>query len=834
MNLDRCLLFSWIEEDNIQKAYFRVRPLLTSEGDVRAEAAELWPGEGCLRIVPDRNELHSFKSRMRSLGCWCVVDLRGLPADAGKIRTNKNFNPAKGEVNQYILYSDTVKELPAHSFYQIVDGAAADVAAACAQAVTPCFYLREGDTLYGPLRKDAPGVPQPAEEAAGTLFELPCPDGTTRLILCMEDAPAPALRQPVQRVNPAPAKQAAAEPAPVIAPAREETPVPSVNAEAAPADEPAPASAAAEAPAPESAPAVPAEDAPIRELPAVEEAATAPVQNAEPDASAAEPVQPAAEEPVPPTEVTPAASEVLPIGQKLNILDASKGHDETIQALDKPVSSGANLLHSRESRPMQPQPLNQGKAAPQGGTRLVPTPLRTSTPQPKNRLQELATGHFIGSHGAYEPPTGALPRHTRMQDVENPVEAACASLRHAWHQTDAHPQLIDFILSLDGFRAKLENRLCQSSGTTLLQKVLRDRLQDLEAERLTALCELDRARRDTDAYKDELLTALRTRIEKETRQLQETCAASGARAEALRSEVNALQAQRDALIARVEQLQQDALPAEAARLLADAQMLSPTMGTPLRLAPVAGEAADAETLISRLTAVCAASGLNISRNQAIALLVLLALCPRIGVVSPAVAPVATLSRNIAAAFGWTPGFAHQYSQEQRPLVAARPEGSTPAVLMTGLQNYSPIAGVSKVLLNRNVPGMIRNAAYDADQWPVMVLPSLPFVDELPAGDVTPISAASLAALLETNAADDKSIRTALDPVLRAAAPLSGAARRSMFRFVSVCAGLMDGGFASAADWAILLWVLPSVDRAGRHYAAVKATLDEYPMSQAAL
>ena len=829
MNLDRCLLFSWIEEDNIQKAYFRVRPLLTMEGDVRAEAGELWPGEGCLRIVPDRNELHSFKGRMRSLGCWCVVDLRGLPADAGKIRTNKNFNPAKGEVNQYILYSDTVKELPEHSFYQIVDGTAAGFADACEQAITPRFYIREGDTLYGPVRKEAPEAPKPAEEAAGTLFELPCPDGTSRLILCMEDAPAPAQRQPVQRTNPAPVKPADEPPAEAAVNASAPA-TPADKADAAPAAETAAADETAAQEIPAEQDQQPVEETPPAEPEKNAEAlAEAPAQPAEKTAAPAEEKSAA-----PAEEKASAEPEALPIGQKLNILDASKGHDETIQELDKPVSSGANLLHVRENRPLQAQPLPQARTAPQGGTRLVPTPLRTSTPQPKNRLQELATGHFIGSHGAYEPPTGALPRHTRMQDVENPVEAACASLRHAWHQTEAHTQLIDCILSLDGFRTKLENRLCQSSGMTLLQKVLRDRLQDLEAERLTALCELDRARRDTDAYKDELTNALRSRLEKENRQLQETCTASAARAEALRSEVNALQAQRDALVARVEQLQQDFLPAEAARLLADAQMLSPSMGTPLRMAPVAGTAADPEELIARLSAVCTAAGLEISRNQAIAMLVLLALSPRIGVVSHTVAPAATLCRNIAAAFGWTPGFAHQYSQEQRPLVASRPEGSTPAVLMTSLQNYSAISGVSKILLNRNIPGMIRNAAYDADQWPVVMLPTLPFVDELPATDAAPVSAASLTALLQNGAAETGSIRTALEPVLRAATPLSGAARRAMFRFVSVCAGLMDGGFASAADWAILLWVIPGVDRAGRNYAAVKAALDEYPMSQAAL
>ena len=122
MNLDRCLLFSWIEEDNIQKAYFRVRPLLTNEGDVRAEAEELWPAEGCLRIVPDRNEQHTFKSRMRSLGSYCVVDLRGLPADTGKIRTNKNFRPEKGEMNQYNDFGDSKLAVESFDGVKLEDG----------------------------------------------------------------------------------------------------------------------------------------------------------------------------------------------------------------------------------------------------------------------------------------------------------------------------------------------------------------------------------------------------------------------------------------------------------------------------------------------------------------------------------------------------------------------------------------------------------------------------------------------------------------------------------------------------------------------------------------
>lgn len=795
MNLDRCLLFSWIEEDNIQKAYFRVRPLLTSEGDVRAEAEELWPAEGCLRIVPDRNEQHTFKTRMRSLGSYCVVDLRGLAADTGKIRTNKNFRPEKGEMNQYILYSDTVHELPPHSFYQIVDGTAEGFAQACEQAVTPRFFIREGDTLYGPVNRQAPAKPDPAAEAAGTLFELPCPDGQSRMILCMEDAPAP---------QPAPAP--AAKPAKAAAPKEESAEQPSAPAEEkeASAEEAAEKKPDAEKPD--------AEEAPAAQTPA-------PAADREPDAPAPE---------------APAADAPLPIGKRLDILDQSKDFEETLQRLDKPVSKDANLLNQRPSKPLRPlPPPAAAKPGELSGTHLVRSPLRTSTPQPKNRVQEFVTNQMV--IGQYEPPTGNLPAGTAMRSVENPVEAACSSLRQAWHATDAHEQLVDCILSLDGFRAKLEPRLIQGSGVTLLQKVLRDRLQDLEAERLTALCELDRAHRDVDAYKDELLGGLKHRIAREAGQLQSDRDECAKHVDSLKNEINALSAQRDALLARVEELQQNTIPAAVAKLIADAQMLAPMSGAALRMTPAAGQTVAPDALIDRLTAAFEASGLEADRNRAIALLVLLAASPRFGVVCASVAPLSTLTRNLAAAMGWTDSVVHHVSAEQRPVVASRPVDSAPAILMTSLQNYAPLTGVSKVILARSMPGMIRNAAYDAEPWPVMSLPALPFVDEVEApADACAVSAASLAALLEKPCVDDAQLHALLDPVLKAAPPLSGAARKSMFRFVSVCAGLMEGGLPVAADWAILMWVIPSIDRSGRHYAPVKALLDEYPLSLAAL
>ena len=90
MNFSGKTILVFLEEDNIQRAYFRVRPLLSDEGALDKAAAEQFPDEGYLRIVPDKNEQHTFKERMRTLCGLCVVDLSALPPEVNKIRTNKN------------------------------------------------------------------------------------------------------------------------------------------------------------------------------------------------------------------------------------------------------------------------------------------------------------------------------------------------------------------------------------------------------------------------------------------------------------------------------------------------------------------------------------------------------------------------------------------------------------------------------------------------------------------------------------------------------------------------------------------------------------------------
>ena len=90
------------------------------------------------------------------------------------------------------------------------------------------------------------------------------------------------------------------------------------------------------------------------------------------------------------------------------------------------------------------------------------------------------------------------------------------------------------------------------------------------------------------------------------------------------------------------------------------------------------------------------------------------------------------------------------------------------------------------------------------------------------------------ALAACQGASDAEIDQALQGVLAQIAPLSGAAGREMHRFVSACAALMEGGLPAACDWAILLWVLPAMERSAKAVAAMRPLLEEYPLSLARL
>lgn len=726
MNVYQELIFSYLEEDNTQRAYFRVKPLLSPTGDIRQEAQAAWADEGALRIVPDRAEQYHFKDRMRTLGSFCVMDLTHTTEEANKIRTNKNYNPAKGERNQYILFSDAVQALPSHSFFQVLEGTAEKAQELAAQAVTPLFYLKEGDTLYGPLEKANVGEVSPAAPAEGTLFTLDCPDGVTRTLLCLPQPAAIATQEQ-------------------------------------------------------------------------------------------------------------AAEEKLDIGCKLHILDEKKDFDEQISAIAQPLSEDANLLAAPEIRPLPPRPAGDARLS---GTPLMRSNFRAATPKPKNQLQEVVSAQWRAAR--YEPPAASLPAGATLHPVENPVEEACRCVTQAWKLPEAQQQLLDHLLSLPGMGQRL-TALHLGSGTgseTPLQSVLGARLQDLEAERLSALVELDKAKNDLEQFRKTQWDHLRAQKAKDLETMEQAAQERQDSMHALQQQLTALTAQRDALQAQVDQLQSVELPQTLAEAMAKAQLTGPVTGTPLRLSPIPGESVEPKELVQRLSQGLAEAGCPLAQEDAVTLLTLLACFPRFGIIAPQFAPAVEFLRASFAVCGWSSGLGVQENACQQPVLSAPPAGATPAALVTPLMLPAPEKPLRTVLLGKNAAYFYRASAWEMSPWPLWPLPQLPVFDASKAAcALSPISEASLEVFANQSGASEDELHRCLQPIVAALEPLgvlTGAMLTDIKRFIRVSSALIAGGLAAAVDRGLALWLGAMAAGGGRVAAALGGLIGEYPLTAAAL
>lgn len=230
MTLPGKIAICQLEEDNPQRAYFRLRPVLVNDGAGFLDAEECareFPDEGYIRIVPDKNEALRFKNRMRALGGYCLMDLSRFPGESEKIRPNKNYNPENGEINRFIVYSDVIGACGETRLMQVVETAAAGGAALKQgeTVYTSRVLLKDGDRLKGPFvpsRDEETGETALAPDEACEQLDLPCEglktltrDGREVLLYVSDELaqPRPAEEKPAPESAPAPAPAKEEKPA---------------------------------------------------------------------------------------------------------------------------------------------------------------------------------------------------------------------------------------------------------------------------------------------------------------------------------------------------------------------------------------------------------------------------------------------------------------------------------------------------------------------------------------------------------------------------------------------------------------------------------------------
>lgn len=257
MPLPGKLCIGILEEDNPLKSYFRFKPLLIEKEGlyIPYDEPDSYPEDGCIRIVPDKNESSHFKARMRRMGLFAVVDLRAHPNENDKIRVNKNYHGDDTERNAQIIYSDVVREPAAGTIFAIINMSAEDAQSATLTAApdTPQILLRAEDSLLDGVWSVVPAEDQEnvyalqrSEQSVAEpqVFDITGFNGAPLSFAILPPSGVENVAEPI----------AAKLPKPVVAEVRREAEV--KPAEPAPAPAPAPAAAPAEKPWLNSEPAI--------------------------------------------------------------------------------------------------------------------------------------------------------------------------------------------------------------------------------------------------------------------------------------------------------------------------------------------------------------------------------------------------------------------------------------------------------------------------------------------------------------------------------------------------------------------------------------------------
>ncbi|MBQ9952131.1 MAG: hypothetical protein IJO98_08340 [Clostridia bacterium] len=532
MPLPGKLCIGVLEEDNPLKSYFCFKPLLIEENGVYVpfENHAAYPEDGCIRIVPDKNESSHFKARMRRIGLYAVVDLREHPNDNDKIRLNKNYHGDDTERNAHIIYSDVVREPAPDMIFSVLKLRPEEAETACLseQPGTQKVMLCPGDALLDgawvcETAEGEDSVRLRSESIAASaadmqLFELPGCSGKTLTFAIVpptkvDHVAEPALVKP-SRTAPAPA----AAPQPEV---RKEIP------EVRPAPVP-------EVKAPEPAPAAPAQDKPW-----ISRSETFAAQRAEAHGS-----HPFAAQ----SGLNPRRSRTL-----AEIIDEKWKHSRLEQ-----------LGHSTEG---------------------------ISTDQP----------------------------------VSSPIENVVNALKNLWSMRDQRDALTDAIVHLDGADIAMDAR-----RTAIRESAVTEQLNELEAQRLKMLSELDEMKRNRGTLRETLKQEIRRdEAAAFADAVQKTEKAQAERdryeAEASRAK-SAAQSVTDALNAMTDgrfekRLQEFAVSSRAVELLRKPPKAEPVVQE------ITGCAATAEELILRVRTAFADAGCSISQTDAVNLLICAAQSP---------------------------------------------------------------------------------------------------------------------------------------------------------------------------------------------------------------
>ena len=700
------LFLTAIEEDNTQRALFRVRPLLAVEGSISQEEIDTLGDEGFLRVVPDRAEQHSFKERMRELGQLCLIDLRDVPAETSKVRNNKNYSPNFGEVNRYVIYSDAIRSLSEAEVFEVVaEGRAA-------QPDTPYYYLRKGGHIQGPFSAESA---RPAATLSfiapddSRLFSVSMPDGREKLYYWPG---SPATKRGVEL----PTKQ---------------------------------------------------EDERETEVSAKE----------------AEPVQ---EQKAPEKDEEPTAA---PMSAKDRILKLQAAISPLLEAPAEEELPAEDLKKAFETP-------SQGKPG-----KLSGTPIRAGVRKPSAaRRDSLSLSSVVDREmrrgGRPQEPSASLIGAHDLRPVENPAEQFKQALRRLWNAPETRDQALESFLAMDGAARVVGERLSDGHAN-MMQALAHQQLNELEAERLALVMEIENLRQNQSGMLKEALA----QEGKEAKQLETRKAELAQAAEQIHAQCAQLDERRVKLI-------------DELKAMASAGCYA---------APGFGENCSFEKAAKLVAQTLGAAGFEVSVNEASSMLLMVLTYPQLALVGDNGDDARLAARLLSRAIGAS--------------LAECAPGEEPAVLPGGdaavfaLYERSPAGAAQGGAL------YTRLILTDSDALPRVRLKAAPgFGMEMALRE-------GICARKETliKAIDDARREVpsrALELLAQAEEALGGrmplSIKRDILSYIGPAQTMLEGGISAALDHAFAGFIIPYAQHKGKDANALRSLCAQMPLSSALL
>lgn len=766
---------SFVEEDNKQRVIFRVVPLCTREGTTFRDAVGIFPDEGSLRVVPDKREQSTFKERMRGMGNLCVIQLTSNDGkEIGKIRQNRNYGPAQGERNQYAIYSDVIEEFAPESVFEVLEWKDGGLASQKERALTQSVLVLSNKVLYGPVSTVTAATVdiaslKPFGNDTFLLHTVELPRQGKHIIYWSPDATVNwrqkrgSLRRKNDRwqhteeenMDIMEAPQALA----AFVPQTVQKPIEEV-------------------------------DLPISELFPLKEAQ--PVREAE---------------------------NALPIGTKLEILDASIPFEQQISRLDQPVSESANRLSV--DAPALNKEILTGRFA---GTPLardsVYMPRTVSRPEPLHHVVEQQMRARSDERAWAELRYGTFAR------VENPVENLLLAVDDAWQDLETRKQATAALVENEGFIQSILNEL-RSRGQEMNAVVAAQAyLEDIEAERLSLLVQLDLAK---NAHKQYQASAIASASQKKREELEK-----------LILEVQGLQnekAQLEEVVRALNDQARDGLKEALANQLTGFGGVGEER---VMISPVIGKHYEIQDMADGLCRHMRSSGFSLEPDEAMSLLISFSLCPGICMQGANLADAQRFAITLLEALGL-----ENVSSTVRPGVHVEvasllkeDERRTPTVTLQilgtdslNLYGHKTIFLADDSMTIDQMSGMagahcmIRVPAFGGMKW-TMAEPTWQPMEPAALSSFATICADGHALLEEGEAwfANLKS-QAGLSDLM-----ISDTVLGCMRRFVEVATRRLCGGFLGAADAAMRQWIIPHLLRREVEAEKLQVMLDSLPRS----